>query len=179
MRPLSPVVLLASLSACCLSACSSMNVADYASGTPEMALEQYFPGHTTAYGLFYDRFQNLKRQFVVEIDGRWDGGTLLLDEDFTYSDGEKQQRHWTFRKASDGSWVGTAPDVIGEAHGRTVGNAYEMRYTVDLKSGSSTYRVDFDDWLFRQTADVVLNHATVTKFGFDVGQVQLAFVKKK
>lgn len=160
-----------------LSGCASMSVDDFAGGRPEMALDQYFPGKTTAYGMFFDRDNNVKRQFVVDMTGAWDGTTLKLDEDFTYSDGEKQQRHWTFVKQADGSWIGTAPDVIGEAHGRTVGNAYNMKYVVDLKAGDSTYRVNFDDWLFRQSADVVLNRAVVTKFGFEVGMVQLAFVK--
>ena len=58
-----------------------------------------------------------------------------------------------------------------------MGNAYEMHYTTDVKAGDSTYRLDFDDWLFRESKDVVLNHAVVTKFGIYVGQVQLAFVK--
>jgi hypothetical protein len=160
------------------SACSSMKLDDFARGTPPMALEEYFAGHSTAYGMFFDRSKDVRRQFVVQLDGKWDGSVLTLDEDFTYSDGEKQQRHWTFRKQPDGGWTGTAPDVVGEAHGRSSGNAYRMRYTADLKAGDSTYRVDFDDWLFRQSQDVVLNHAVVTKYGFDVGEVQLAFVKK-
>jgi hypothetical protein len=38
-------------------------------------------------------------------------------------------------------------------------------------------RLDFDDWLFRQSDSVVMNNARATKFGLDVGQVQLVFVK--
>jgi hypothetical protein len=37
----------------------------------------------------------------------------------------------------------------------------------------------FDDWMFRQSEDVVLNRATVSKFGITVGSVTLAFVKQK
>lgn len=160
-----------------LCGCAGMTVDQFAGATPEMRLEEYFEGPSTAYGLFFDRSDDLRRQFKVAMNGHWDGTTLRLDEDFTYDDGERQQRHWTFRKSGPGTWVGTAPDVIGEAHGRMVGNAYQMRYTADVKRGDGTIRLDFDDWLFRQSDKIVMNNARASKFGIEVGQVQLVFVK--
>ena len=171
MRRLMPFLLLP------LAACSSMTPADFATARPEMRLEEFFNGNSQAYGMFLDRGENVKRQFKVAMHGAWDGSVLKLDEDFTYDDGERQQRHWIFRKTGDHDWTGTAPDVIGEAHGHFDGNAYEMHYTADLKSGASTYRLDFDDWLFRQSDNIVLNHTEVTKLGVDVGEVQLVFVR--
>ena len=157
--------------------CAAQTPVEFAKGQPEMRLEEYFNGDSTAYGLFLSRGGDVKRQFKVAMHGAWDGRVLTLDEDFTYDDGERQQRHWTFHKTGETSWEGTAPDVIGPAIGSFSGNAYEMRYTADVKTGDSSYRLDFDDWLFRQSPGVVLNHARVTKFGFDVGQVQLVFVR--
>jgi hypothetical protein len=171
MRRLVPLLLLP------LVGCASMTPADFAKNQPQMQLEEYFKGDSTAYGMFLDRGENVKRQFKVAMHGAFDGSVLKLDEDFTYDDGERQQRHWTFRKVDDHDWIGTAPDVIGEAHGHWQGNAYEMNYTADLKAGSSTYRLNFDDWLFRQSDNVVLNHTEVTKFGVDVGEVQLVFIR--
>jgi hypothetical protein len=161
-----------------LCGCASMTIDQFAGTKPEMRLEEYFNGHSTAYGLFFDRAADLRRQFKVEMNGRWDGTVLRLDEDFTYDDGERQERHWEFRKTGEFTWVGTAPDVIGEAQGRMAGNAYEMHYTADVKRGADrAIRLDFDDWLFRQSDSVVMNNARATKFGLDVGQVQLVFVK--
>ncbi len=160
-----------------LVGCASMTPADFKSGQPEMRLEEYFTGDSTAYGLFFNRGGDLKRQFKVAMHGAWDGSVLKLDEDFTYDDGERQQRHWTFHKTGANDWEGTAPDVIGTATGHYEGNAYEMHYTADVKTGDSTYRLNFDDWLFRESDKVVMNHAQVTKFGLDVGQIQLVFVK--
>lgn len=171
MRRLMPLLLAP------LAACASMTPADFAARTPQMKLEEYFNGTSTAYGMFLDRAGNVKRQFKVAMHGAFDGTVLKLDEDFTYDDGEKQERHWTFRKTSDHDWEGTAPDVIGPAFGHWDGNAYEMHYTADLKAGDSTYRLNFDDWLFRQSDNIVLNNARVTKYGLDVGQVQLVFVR--
>lgn len=160
-----------------LSACASMTVDQFKGGTPEMRLEDYFSGDSTAYGMFLDRSGDVRRQFKVAMHGSWDGTKLKLDEDFTYDDGEKQQRHWIFVPTGPNTYTGTAPDVIGTVQGRFEGNAYRMNYTADLKTGSSTTRLNFDDWLFRQSDRVVLNNTRVTKFGFDVGQVQLVFIK--
>jgi hypothetical protein len=43
-----------------LAGCSSMTPADFKTGRPEMRLEEYFNGDSTAYGLFFDRSQDLK-----------------------------------------------------------------------------------------------------------------------
>ena len=161
-----------------LAACAGMEVKQFASGAPQMRLEEYFNGESTAYGIFFDRFQDLRRQFRVAMHGVWDGAdTLKLDEYFTYDDGEKQERHWTFHRTGAATWEATAPDVIGAAQGQWSGNAYRMSYVADLKTGDSTVRLTFDDWLFRQSDKVVMNHARVTKFGLDVGEVQLVFVR--
>ena len=39
-----------------LTACAGSNVKDYAAETPKFSLEQYFTGHTKAWGIFEDRF---------------------------------------------------------------------------------------------------------------------------
>jgi hypothetical protein len=159
-----------------LTACTPMQPEDFVGGKPELTLEGFFPGHERAYGVFYDRGGSVKRQFTVDMNGSFDGAILHLEEYFTYSDGEHQERHWRFRRDTDGTWIGTAPDVIGEAHGRTDGNAFELHYTLDVKSGDSVYRLDVDDWLFREASDVILDRAVFTKFGFMVGQLQLVII---
>lgn len=171
MRRLLPLIMLP------LVGCASMTTEQFKSGKPTMALEEYFNGDSTAYGMFFNRSGDVKRQFKVAMHGAWDGAVLKLDENFTYDDGEKQERHWSFHKTGSNTWEGTAPDVIGPAIGRFDGNAYRMTYTVDLKAGDTSYRVDFDDWLFRQSDKIVLNNAKVSKFGLEVGQVQLVFVR--
>jgi hypothetical protein len=37
--------------------------------------------------------------------------------------------------------------------------------------------VKFDDWMFLQADGVLVNRATVSKFGFKVGEVTLFFTK--
>ena len=160
-----------------LSGCGSMALQDFAASAPEMRIEEYFAGRTKAWGLFEDRFGNVRRQFVVDLVGRWDGRELVLEEDFVYDDGERDRRVWRIVKLPDGSYEGRADDVIGVAKGAAAGRAFNWRYTVDLKTDDGLIRVQFDDWLFRQDAEAVLNKAEVTKYGLQVGQVFLFFRK--
>lgn len=84
---------------------------------------------------------------------------------------------WTLRKQPDGSWRGTADDVVGEAIGHVAGNALHWRYKLRLKVDDSTYVVDFDDWMFLMDDQVMLNRARMSKWGIDLGQVTLSFYK--
>jgi hypothetical protein len=160
-----------------LAACGSMQVQDFRDAEPRLQLEDYFAGETKAYGLFRDRFGDVRRQFVVEIDGDWnpETRTLTLDERFRYSDGETDRRVWTIEKTGPHSYRGTAGDVPGTATGEAYGNAFNWTYRVDLAVDGSTYRVTFDDWMFLQEDGILLNTADVTKWGFEVGTVTIAF----
>lgn len=159
-----------------LGGCATMAVKDFSSGQPPLVLEQFFNGRTVASGLFEDRFGKVRRQFVVVIDGRVEpDGTLVLDEDFTYDDGEKQRRVWRLKQVAPGQYEGRANDVPGVARGTLAGNAFNFRYEVDLKVGDSTWRVKFDDWMFLQPSGVILNRAWVYRWGFEIGSVTLSF----
>ncbi|MGB5638466.1 MAG: DUF3833 family protein, partial [Sedimenticolaceae bacterium] len=58
------------------------------------------------------------------------------------------------------------------------GNALNWRYTLRLPYRGSELEVKFDDWMFLQSDDVLVNRATVTKVGFTVGEVTLFFTRE-
>lgn len=109
--------------------------------------------------------------------GTWDGNNGILDEDFVYDDGEKQKRIWRITKNPDGTFTGTADDVVGEAVGRSEGFALNWRYTMALPVDDKVYEVQFDDWMYLVNAKNVINRASVSKFGLHVGEVTL-FIQK-
>lgn len=166
-----------SLSLTLLTGCSGMKPEDFAGQEPRFLIEEYFAGKTKAWGIFQDRFGKLRRQFVVEIDGSWDGETLTLVEDFVYDDGETEQRIWRIRKTGAHSYEGTADNVIGTAEGKSYGNALNWRYDFALKVGDGTWNVHFDDWMFLQGDGVMINRAEVSKLGIALGEVTIAFSK--
>jgi len=142
-----------------------------------LVVEEYFAGSTRAWGVFKDRFGAVRRQFVVDMTGTWNGRELVLTEDFAYADGETGQRTWRIVKRDEHTYEGTADDVIGTAVGRVFGNAVNWRYTVDLKVGDGTWRVKFDDWMFLQGDGVMINRAWVSKWGVHIGSATIAFAK--
>lgn len=161
-----------------LTGCSSnMKTEDFIGQQPKLIIEDYFSGETKAWGMFHDRFGNLKRQFLVDIEGTWDGDILVLDENFLYADGETDKRIWKIKKIDKNTYTGIADDVIGEAQGKSHGNALNWTYFMNLKVGDNFYKVKFDDWMYLQPNGVLLNRAEVSKWGIQLGVVTLSFLR--
>lgn len=162
-----------------LAACSTPPTpATYAQELPKLELQQYFNGTLDAHGIFQDRGGKVVKRFTVVMRASWVGDTGTLDEDFTYADGSKQRRVWTLRKTAPGRFIGTAPDVIGEAVGEVAGNALRWQYVLALPVDGTVYHVDFEDWMFLMDDKVMLNRAAMSKFGFGLGAVTLSFSKR-
>lgn len=148
---------------------------DFTGTTPELELEAFLSGKLTAHGVFQDRFGDVRRTFVVDIDGVWDGTVLTLTEDFVYEDGETEQRIWRLTKTGDETWSGSAEGVVGEALGVENGNAFNFAYTIDLKTPDGALRATFDDWMWQIDDSVLINRAYVSKFGIEIGQLSIFF----
>ncbi|MBO6837843.1 MAG: DUF3833 domain-containing protein [Alphaproteobacteria bacterium] len=160
-----------------LMGCSSMKISDFENQEPKLELEQFFAGKTEASGIFYDRFGDVRRQFVVDIEGTVEGDRLTLVEDFVYDDGETERRVWTLTRIGENRYEGHADGVIGLARGEIAGNAFHWEYTFDLKMKDRTLRVAFDDWMFLQPNGTVINRATVSKWGIELGTAVISFSK--
>ena len=154
-----------------------MNIEKFKGSQPIFSLEDYFEGKTEAWGMFHDRFGNLKRTFKVDITGTLESDTLILDEKFLYDDGEQDSRVWTIKILGNKQYSGTASDVVGEAKGISEGNALNWKYKLNLKVGDGTILVDFDDWMFLQDRNILMNRAEVKKWGLNIGVVSITFLK--
>lgn len=161
-----------------LSGCGGPRLGDLSATRPPLDLFAWFTGAVRGHGLVQEADGTLLRRFVVDITGTVDGDTLVLDERFTYDDGEQQQRVWTIRRLPDGSFRGTAPDVAGEAEGRVAGAALHWRYTLRVPARGREWELDFDDWMFLVDERVMINRARFSKFGIGLGEVTLSFVRE-
>jgi Protein of unknown function (DUF3833) len=159
-----------------LASCASVKVSDYAAEKPKFDMKQYFNGKILAHGIVQDRGGKVTRRMVVNMTATWNGDVLTLDEDFSYSDGKKEKRIWTIRKNGD-RYIGTAPDVVGEAIGDAAGNALNWKYVLALNVDGTTYNLDFDDWMWQIDEKVMINRAEFSKFGFKLGEVLISFTK--
>jgi Protein of unknown function (DUF3833) len=159
-----------------LHGCSSIQVTDYATQTPRFDLQTYFNGRLQAHGVVQDRSGRVTRRMVVEMDCRWVGDVGTLTEDFSYSDGKKEQRIWTITKQGD-RYTGKAADVVGEALGLAAGNTLNWRYVLTVPTDNGNVNLDFDDWMWQIDDKVVINRARFSKFGIDLGEVLITFNK--
>jgi hypothetical protein len=165
-------------SALLLGGCATQSIEQYANQQPNLDLQQYFNGTLDAYGVFTDRSGAVVKRFTVLMQCSWTGDEGVLNEDFSYSDGSKQTRIWRLTKTGNGRFVGRADDVAGEAIGESRGNAFHWTYTMRLPVDNSVYDVQFDDWMYLMTDKVMLNKATMSKFGVRLGEVTLSFTKR-
>ncbi|WP_420848138.1 DUF3833 domain-containing protein [Photobacterium sanctipauli] len=160
-----------------LSGCSA-SIEDYRDDTPKLDLFEFFEGYVQAWGMLQDRSGKQTRRFDVKIRGEVKGRVLTLYEDFLFDDGEEQQRTWVITKLENGQYMGTADDVVGEATGRVEGNALNWRYVLRVPVDDTTYDITFNDWMYLQDSNHMLNIAEMTKWGFTVGTVTLFFEKQ-
>ena len=165
-----------------VSACARKDVATLSDRAPQLELESFFVGQTVAFGIFEDRFGNLRRQFRVALNGTVMGNTLTLEEVFLYDDGEQDERVWVINNLGQGTdgatlYEGSAADINGVARGGVAGNAMNWQYGVVLSMGGQELEVHFDDWIYRQHEDVAINRAYVSKFGVEIGSVTIVFLR--
>ena len=96
---------------------SSMKPEDFKGKEPRLIIEDYLTGNVKAWGILQNRFGKVTRQFSADLNGKWDGNELTLDEKFNWDDGEIQTRQWQITKIDENNYEGTAGDVVGKAKG--------------------------------------------------------------
>ena len=167
------------LTAAGLIGCASApSINDYAQEKPVFDLKTYFTGVVDGWGIFTDRGGKVVKRFLVTMNCSWNGDQGILDEDFVYSDGTKQKRIWRMTRLADGKYEGRADDVLGVGNGQQMGNAFRWGYTLNLPVDNKVYEVQFDDWMYQMDDKVVINKATMSKFGITLGELVVNFKKR-
>ena len=156
-----------------------MKPTDFKGQKPRLIIEDYLEGKVKAWGILQNRSGKVTRQFTADLDGKWDGSFLTLDETFNWSDGEVQTRQWKIKKINEHNYEGTASDVVGLAKGFSYGLAFKFEYVFLVPVKGKEIKITFDDWIFKQDDKVAINRATMTKFGIKVAELTVMFVKDK
>ena len=154
-----------------------MKPEDFKNTEPEIKIEKYFEGQVKAWGILQDRKGGVTRQFEANMLGKFENNILTLEEDFFWKDGETQRRVWKIKKIDEHNYIGTAPDVVGEAKGVSYGSAFKFEYNLMIPFKGKNIKIRFDDWIFKQDEKVAINRATLTKVGFKVGELTVFFEK--
>jgi len=144
----------------------------------DLKLEEFFKGTTHAYGNF-KAINGKEREFRVLLNGKWNGKTLVLREDFFYTDGERDVKTWRFIKTSSNTYSGTREDIKGSTTVRVKGNKAKFSYIVDIDNGPKTNFVKFNDTLILKDDGTLRNTASISKFGIPIAKVAVNFAHTK
>lgn len=157
-----------------LAGCASAPAVPVEAGAATFVIERDLVGSMVARGEF-SAITGLKRGFSAQLMGVWDGRTYRLNEKFVYDDGEKDEKTWVLTPNGDGTYSGLREDVVGEARGWQDGRFFRLAYDVRLPDdkGEPGMKVHFQDVMALTPAGAVVNHATVGKWGFWIGKVEL------
>jgi hypothetical protein len=172
------IAVITAITATLTGGCATVPPASPVLAPQGVALERDFRGRFYAKGVFTNRITGSARAFNVVLNGKWDGKTLTLREDFAYADGEKDVKTWVFRRISPTQWTGTREDVVGNADVQVAGGVVRISYDIDLPTSSGAVRLRFEDVIERNQGGIIVNRAIVSKFGLPLGDVDLTFSRK-
>ncbi len=162
-----------------ISSCSDHSIRSYTDEQPKINLREFFNGNIYALGIVQNRSGKVIKRFKVDIKAFWKGNKGYLDEKFVYSDGKTESRVWELMEISQTVYEGRANDVIGIANGETAGNAFFFEYNLDLPVDDTSYKVNFEDWMFLLDKNTLLARSYMSKWGFNLGEVTIVFNKKE
>ncbi|AGA64189.1 hypothetical protein B488_01960 [Liberibacter crescens BT-1] len=162
-----------------VNGCSRNALDYYKDTTPQADIKDYFNGHIKAWGIVQSWSGYVIRRFEIDMVGKWEGNIGKLVEHFDYYDGEKHERIWTIKKLANGSYEGTASDIVDKAIGRTEGSAIYWNYIMNLPVKGKTYKIKFDDWMWTMKDQVLINRSYLKKFGITVAEVTVFMQKQK
>tara|TARA_B100001996_G_scaffold312082_1_gene254148 strand:- start:114 stop:641 length:528 start_codon:yes stop_codon:yes gene_type:complete len=156
---------------------NNMKPIDFKDKKPRLIIENYLSGNVKAWGILQNRSGKVIRQFSAQLNGKWDGKQLILDEIFNWSDGEVQKRKWKINKIDEHNYEGTASDVVGMAKGYSYGPAFKFEYVLLVPFKGREMKITFDDWIFKQDDKIAINKARMSKFGIKVAELTVFFQK--
>jgi hypothetical protein len=142
---------------------------------PLFELTAFLEGRTRAWGVFEDRYGRVRRRVAVEMHGRWQDDTFVLDERFEYDGDAVETRTWRIVPIGAGRFRATCPDCVGDAMGECTTDGVRMSYRFRLKLESREIVVTFDDRLYRVSDTMAVNRATMSKWGVKLGELSLFF----
>lgn len=161
-----------------LTGCSTIPVSNFEGQNPSLDPIAFFSARTRSTGVVETRGGNPMRRVTTRTEGRWEGATLRLEQDLSFSDGEKQHRSWKIWKLDAHHFEASANDMVGTGRGEAYGNAFRWTLVIALSPGNPLENVSMTQWMYLQPdGRTLLNHTTIRKFGVVVAQVSEQFTR--
>ena len=144
----------------------------YSTTAPALDLATHLNGKLVAEGAIFGPTGRVNSRFVAEMEGSWteQGGTLK--ETFFHSEtGNVQDREWTFSIKENGTFTGTAPDIVGIAEGQVSGASARLNYRLRLPESAGGHVLHVTDWMYLAENGNIINRSEMRKFGLKVAEL--------
>lgn len=171
-------ILIAAVLCSFITACNPVDPQIYQAEKPAFVPEQFFNGKLTSHGIIRNRNGQVMKRFIMQMTANWIDNEASLHEDFVFADGDTHMRDWKIVKRDATHYIGTAPDVVGEAKGEVSGNSLHWIYDIKVPDGQKERVVRFDDWLYMLDDTTMVSFVTIKKFGIRVGDLTMFFQKQ-
>jgi len=145
--------------------------ADLAAAVPALDPRRHLSGPILCEGVIYGPMGRVASRFVARMEGRWDGNTGTLAEQFRYDTGLTQDRCWNLRVGDDGTVQAAAADLVGQGTGQMAGAALVLRYRIRLDASAGGHVLDVTDWMYLVENGTILNRSQFYKWGFKVAEL--------
>ncbi|KFE35130.1 DUF3833 family protein [Thioclava atlantica] len=145
--------------------------ADYAADTPVFDIRQAFAGPVEAHGIIYGPTGRVTSRFRAIMRGSFTNEGGVIEEEFEYASGRRQNRAWHIRFGPNGEISSTADDIEGRAEMEQKGNALRMRYRLRLPEDAGGHVLDVTDWIYLMPDGTLLNRSQMRKFGVKVAEL--------
>lgn len=163
--------------AVCLGLASCAGGADVGAMGDPFLPDEFFLGRTEATGVFEARDRAATRRFTQVIDGRRDGDTTIIDQTFTYDDGEIETRRWRLEKTAPGRYAATSDAAQGTGTGVVENGVFIWRWTYANGTPAAWDDLSVTQRMVLHDDRTALNTVHITKFGVRVASVSEVFVK--
>ncbi|SLN71914.1 hypothetical protein ROA7450_03977 [Roseovarius albus] len=144
---------------------------DYAGTGPDFSLKDHLSGLILSEGIIYGPNGRVANSFVAKMEGKWEGDSGTLTENFTYSNGKIQQRKWYLTIGPENTFTATADDIIGEANGVISGSTVMLSYKIVLPQDAGGHVLNVKDWMYLTENGIIINKSELRKFGVKVAEL--------
>ena len=149
----------------------------YADRRPLFDPIAFFQGQTFASGVFETRGGDPRRRFTQVLQGRMEGDTLVLDQVFTYEDGEVEPRTWRVTPIDETTFEAVSDAAAKPSIGRVYGDVFLWEWIYAGETSNPLTNLRVRQWMYRQDDRHITNRVIITKLGIQVAQVTEYFSK--
>jgi len=122
---------------------------DYLDKGTKMDIKKFFNGEVEGFAITKDEEDKIIGTQTIKITGKWEENKGVVQQNFTYSDGKKDNRTWLITVNSDGTFDAAGHDVSSLGKGKQIGNVAQMTYSLLVAGKKDTKQeVKFEDRIY-------------------------------